>query len=147
MQNENLNQRLKENPALISDNTANILILIIVVLFLVGLYLVPSGKVEDKENKDFAKGKKKEEAEDSRFAVPKSGGVLQNMQKDNDGNIKLKLTKKIKVSDDTFIFRFGFPQEDAVLGLPIGKHVVFTANILNKDGKEEETTRKYTPIS
>jgi NAD(P)H-flavin reductase len=69
------------------------------------------------------------------------------MAKDEDENISLQLAKKIKVSDDTYIFRFGFPQEDAVLGLPIGKHVIFTANIANKEGKEEECCRKYTPIS
>ena len=33
------------------------------------------------------------------------------MKKDEDDNIKLALTKKIKVSDDTFIFRFSFPDE------------------------------------
>jgi NAD(P)H-flavin reductase len=49
------------------------------------------------------------------------------MKKDKDGNIKLKLGKKIKVSDDTFIFRFDFVNKQDVFGLPIGKHVVFTA--------------------
>ena len=64
------------------------------------------------------------------------------MKKDADGNVNLKLTKKIRISDDTFIFRFGFPNKEEVFGLPIGKHVVFTAKI-----KGEECQRKYTPIS
>jgi len=34
------------------------------------------------------------------------------MDKDENGNISLKLYKKIKISDDTFIFRFAFPKED-----------------------------------
>ena len=64
------------------------------------------------------------------------------MEKDKDGCITLKLSKKIKISDDTFIFRFAFDKDTYTLGLPIGKHVVFWATI---NGKLEE--RKYTPIS
>ena len=55
------------------------------------------------------------------------------MAKDSDGNIKLKLSKKIKVSSDTNIYRFSFPDEKQVLGLPIGKHVVFSAFCKTKD--------------
>ena len=37
------------------------------------------------------------------------GGVLQNMKKvDEDGYIGLLLAKKIKITGDTFIFRFSF---------------------------------------
>ena len=64
------------------------------------------------------------------------------MPKDEDDNISLKLTKKIKISDDTYIFRFSFDDESSTLGLPIGNHVVFSAKI----GGELEC-RKYTPIS
>ena len=64
------------------------------------------------------------------------------MPKDKDGCISPKLTKKIKISDDTFIFRFSFSDENMVLGLPIGKHVVFSATI-----NGELCERKYTPIS
>lgn len=64
------------------------------------------------------------------------------MPKNADGCISPKLTKKIKISDDTYIFRFSFSDENMVLGLPIGKHVVFSATI---DG--ELCERKYTPIS
>ena len=42
------------------------------------------------------------------FLVPKEGGALQRMRKDNDGNITLKLAKKIKITGDTYIFRFSF---------------------------------------
>jgi len=63
------------------------------------------------------------------FLVPRKGGALQLMPKDEDDNIKVKLVKKMKVSGDTFIFRFGFDDEIMTLGLPIGKHVVFTADI------------------
>ena len=64
------------------------------------------------------------------------------MPKDSEGNISLPLTKKITITDDTFIFRFSFDKPDSVFGLPIGKHVVFTADI-----EGEECQRKYTPIS
>jgi len=70
------------------------------------------------------------------------------MNKDKDGNIKLKLSKKIKVSSDTNIYRFAFPDERQVLGLPIGKHVIFSAHIKTKDEPAGELIdRKYTPIS
>jgi NAD(P)H-flavin reductase len=74
--------------------------------------------------------------------VPEEGGALQNDAKDAEGNISLPLIDKKTITDDTFIFRFGFEKKDEVFGLPIGKHVVFTAEI---DG--EECQRKYTPIS
>ena len=76
------------------------------------------------------------------FLVPKKGGALQNQKQNEDGYISLKLAKKIKVSEDTSIFRFAFANEFHTLGLPIGKHVVFSAMI-----KGEEVCRKYTPIS
>lgn len=69
------------------------------------------------------------------------------MEKDEDDNISLKLTKKIKVSDDTFIFRFSFDQNET-LGLPIGKHVIFSVNMKTKaEPNGELVCRKYTPIS
>ena len=67
---------------------------------------------------------------------------MQNGIKDENNNISLPLTKKIRVTDDTYIFRFSFEKPQETFGLPIGKHVVFTAEI---DG--EECQRKYTPIS
>jgi hypothetical protein len=46
------------------------------------------------------------------FLVPKEGGVLQKMKKDLKGNIKLRLGKKIKITHDTYIFRFSFEDPD-----------------------------------
>ena len=97
--------------------------------------LTKNEKAQDKVEDDKEKHAKK-------FLVPSKGGVLQNMNKDEDGNIKLELTKKIKVSDDTFIFRFGFDKETDIFGLPIGGHVIFSADI-----NKELCCRKYTPIS
>ena len=89
----------------------------------------------------------KPERHPENFQIAKDGGVLETMNKDEDGNISLKLTKKIKVSEDTFIFRFGF-DDNKTLGLPIGKHVVFSANIKTKaEPNGELICRKYTPIS
>ena len=52
---------------------------------------------------------------------PKSkNSALENMKKNEDGQISLKLKSKIKVSQDTFIFRFQFPDVNMCLGLPIG---------------------------
>ena len=80
--------------------------------------------------------------------VPQSGGALQNMPKDEDGNVSLKLSKKTKVSSDTYVFKFDFDDESMTLGLPIGKHVVFSADMPTPDEpKGELVERKYTPIS
>lgn len=70
------------------------------------------------------------------------------MDKDADGNISLKLAKKIKLTSDTYIFRFAFPDPDLYLGLPIGKHVIFSETIKTKEKPEGELIqRKYTPTS
>lgn len=60
------------------------------------------------------------------------------MQKDEDDNIRLKLAKKIKITHDTFIYRFSFPDPDWTFGLPIGNHVVFSATIPTKEKPEGE---------
>lgn len=74
-------------------------------------------------------------------ADPKTS-ALEKLEKDEDGKISLKLKTKIKISSDTYIFRFEFPEFDMSLGLPVGNHVVFSAQI-----GDEEVVRKYTPIS
>ena len=55
-----------------------------------------------------------------KFVVPAEGGVLQNAKKDEDGYIGLLLAKKIKITDDTYIFRFSFGDPEMTFGLPIG---------------------------
>ena len=55
------------------------------------------------------------------------------MIKDNDNNITLKLGKKIKLTHDTYIFRFALPDPDWSFGLPIGNHVIFSATIPTKE--------------
>ena len=70
------------------------------------------------------------------------------MQKDKDGNVLLKLAKKIKLTHDTYIFRFSFPNHEWTFGLPIGNHVIFGAEIKTKEHPEGEMVyRKYTPVS
>lgn len=51
---------------------------------------------------------------------------------------------KIKISNDTYIFRFELPELEMSLGLPVGNHVMFYADI---PGEEDQIMRKYTPIS
>ena len=70
------------------------------------------------------------------------------MKQDDDGNITLKLKDKIMLTHDTYIFRFEFPNQDLTFGLPIGNHVIFTANIPTKEKPEgDDISRKYTPTS
>ena len=78
----------------------------------------------------------------SNFVVPAEGGVLTNLKKDDEGYIGLLLAKKIKITDDTYIFKFSFPDPEATFGMPIGNHVRFKATV-----NGETITRKYTPIS
>ena len=46
--------------------------------------------------------------------------MLQILEKNSEGNISLKLTEKIKVSSDSYIFRFGFTEVSMTFGLPVG---------------------------
>ena len=95
------------------------------------------------KQREAAGGKKK-----GAFTIPAEGGVLQKLTKDKDNNISLKLTEKIKITHDTYIFRFGFPDAESSFGLPIGNHVIFSADIATKEHPEKELVcRKYTPTS
>lgn len=100
------------------------MIAIVIGAFLIGLYFMPN---DGKSVADIWEGTPKDEDPKDKFKVPEKGGVLQNMAKDKDDNISLKLDKIIEVSGDTYIFRFGFDDKKAVFGLPIGNHVVFSA--------------------
>lgn len=71
----------------------------------------------------------------------------------------VKLVEKIQLSHDTFIFRFGLPKKDMVLGLPIGKHIkLWCPNPApvkagewngrpDPEAGKSEIERKYTPCS
>jgi hypothetical protein len=60
----------------------------------------------------------------------------------------LRLGKAIKLTHDTYIFRFSFSDPDHTFGLPIGKHVIFSAVIPTKEHPEGELIeRKYTPTT
>ncbi len=60
----------------------------------------------------------------------------------------MKLAKKIKISSDTYIYRFSFPDPDWSFGLPIGQHVIFSAMMPTKEKPEGDLVcRKYTPTS
>lgn len=76
-------------------------------------------------------------------------GALQTLEKNERNCIRLKLKEKIKITHDTYIFRFEIPLNKE-FGLSIGGHVFFKADIDTViDGKIEKelTVRKYTPIS
>mmetsp|Transcript_47592 Transcript_47592/g.34862 ORF Transcript_47592/g.34862 Transcript_47592/m.34862 type:complete len:159 (-) Transcript_47592:483-959(-) len=82
------------------------------------------------------------------FQIPQSGGALTSQPKDADGNITIKLQSKLKLTRDTYMFRFGLIRPDEPLGLPIGNHVIFTAIMPTPENKTgEEVSRKYTPTS
>nr|GLL44044.1 nitrate reductase [NADH]-like isoform X2 [Ipomoea trifida] len=56
--------------------------------------------------------------------------------------IPCKLVDKISISHDVRLFRFALPQDDQVLGLPVGKHIFLCAAIDDK-----LCMRAYTPTS
>ncbi|KAI8578489.1 hypothetical protein K450DRAFT_247132 [Umbelopsis ramanniana AG] len=55
---------------------------------------------------------------------------------------KFKLIEKIIISHNTALYRFGLPNKDDVLGLPIGQHISIMAEINGK-----QISRSYTPTS
>ncbi|CAG9858936.1 unnamed protein product [Phyllotreta striolata] len=65
-----------------------------------------------------------------------------HLLKDPNEKYKLPLIKKDIISHDTRLFRFGLPEKDMVLGLPIGKHIQLSARI-----NDELVIRSYTPVS
>lgn len=64
------------------------------------------------------------------------------MEKDEDNQISLKISKKEILTHDTFLIRLEFPNPEWVSGLFVSGHFVFHADI---DGKHY--SRKYTPVS
>lgn len=48
---------------------------------------------------------------------------------ESDKKYALKLIKRVEVSHDTRIFRFGLPSQQHVLGLPVGQHVYMSAKV------------------
>lgn len=87
-----------------------LVIYIVLVVLLIAFYFKKQGE----------KAAEARKLREESFLVQEDGGVLQRMRKDEDGNIKLRLGKKIKVTDDTFIFRFSFTDPEYTYGLPIG---------------------------
>lgn len=73
----------------------------------IGILLIIVGIIRYYYKKS-ADEKARRQLKEMSFLVPKEGGALQRMKKDNDGNITLKLAKKIKITGDTYIFRFSF---------------------------------------
>ncbi|KAG0654746.1 NADH-cytochrome b5 reductase [Monosporozyma unispora] len=59
------------------------------------------------------------------------------------------LVTKTMLTKDTAIYRFGLPNANDVLGLPIGQHISVKATISsdNEKGQERTVVRSYTPIS
>lgn len=87
---------IKEDTPLLQNHYLQISILLLIVFIIRYFY-----------RKSALEAQKRREQEES-FLVPKEGGALQRMKKDADGNITLKLAKKIKITSDTYIFRFSF---------------------------------------
>ena len=61
----------------------------------------------------------------------------------NDDVFELELEDKVHLTPDTSRFRFKLPNNDDVLGLPVGKHLSLISE--NEDG--EQVSRSYTPVS
>ncbi|ETO30626.1 NADH-cytochrome b5 reductase 2 [Reticulomyxa filosa] len=60
--------------------------------------------------------------------------------------LRKQLTKRVNVSHNTIRFVFGLPTRNAVLGLPVGKHI----SVRVPEFKDEEgsyVVRPYTPVS
>ena len=71
-------------------------------------------------------------------SLPQAPKLLEDPMK----KYQVKLVEREEISHDTRRFRFALPQQDMILGLPVGQHLFFSARI---DG--ELVVRAYTPVS
>ena len=76
------------------------------------------------------------------FRPDYKNSAFEKVEKNTKGQIALKLKTKIKITADTYIFRFEFPDFEQNMGLPVGNHIMFHAEVGG-----ENILRKYTPIS
>lgn len=74
------------------------------------------------------------------FETPPS--LFKNVEKDDNDQFPLKVSKKEKMTHDTFFFTLEFPNPEWIAGLWAGGHYVIHTDL---DGKH--VSRKYTPVS
>jgi len=68
--------------------------------------------------------------------------MFANIEKNEDDQFPLKVTKKEKMTHDTYFITLEFPNKEWIAGLWPAGHYIFHADI---DGKH--VARKYTPVS
>ena len=61
----------------------------------------------------------------------------------NEDIFELVLDEKVILTHDTNRYRFKLPNENDVLGLPVGKHL----SLIGLDNEGEQVSRSYTPVS
>ena len=61
----------------------------------------------------------------------------------NEDIFELVLDEKVTLTHDTNRYRFKLPNENDVLGLPVGKHL----SLIGLDNEGEQVSRSYTPVS
>jgi len=69
--------------------------------------------------------------------------IMVSILNQNEDIFELVLDDKVVLTHDTNRYRFRLPNENDVLGLPIGKHLSLIT--LNMEG--EQVSRSYTPVS
>ena len=71
-----------------------------------------------------------------------SPSLFANIEKDDYDQFPLKVSKKEKVTHDTYLYKLEFPDKEWIAGLWAGGHFIFHADINGK-----HYARKYTPVS
>ena len=61
----------------------------------------------------------------------------------NKDIFELELVDKDKLTPDTSRFRFKLPNDNDVLGLPVGNHL----SLISENANGELVSRSYTPVS
>jgi hypothetical protein len=79
-----------------------------------------------------------EKCDDYEFTPDRINGALQV----NNGTLELELSKKVKITHDTYNFHFKLPQEDQELGLYLGGHLFFFATIPTPEHPDGEVIRR-----
>lgn len=88
------------------------------------------------------------QASNDSYLADKKTGLLQTCT-DKNQEMELTLSAKEKITHDTYMFKFAFPDKKKEFGLHLGGHILFIKDLITKRDPDipERIERKYTPTS
>lgn len=70
--------------------------------------------------------------------------LFNNAKKDDRGNIKLRVSKKEKLSHDSYLYSLEMPNPEWISGMPAGGSMIVSSFVKKHD---RNIARQYSPIS